>query len=191
VTTAEQLPTARDRSQMLIEAGLALAAELDLDTVLQRIVDLAAEITGARYGALGVLGDDRRIARFITTGISLEERAAIGDPPTGHGVLGILIDEAHPLRIDDLTQDPRSYGFPDNHPPMHSFLGAPVRALGRVFGNIYLTEKRTGPRFDRDDEAALLVLATQAGVAIENARLYAEMTHAQQELSRLELLEDR
>lgn len=176
---------------MLIEAGLALTAELDLDAVLQRIVDLAAEITSARYAALGVLGPDGTITRFVTSGMSDEERAAIGDPPSGHGVLGILTHDATAMRIDDLTRDPRTAGFPAKHPPMHSFLGAPIRALGQVFGNIYLAEKQGAATFDDDDQAALEVLATQAGVAIENARLYAEMTHAQHELLRLEVLEER
>jgi signal transduction histidine kinase len=182
-------PRARDR--MLIEAGLTLSAELDLDTVLRRIVELACDITGATYGALGVLGEDRRIERFITTGISPEARAAIGDPPTGHGILGVLIDEARPIRLPDLTKDPRSIGFPPNHPPMRSFLGAPVRALGRVFGNIYLTDTRNGDAFSADDEAALVVLATQAGVAVENARLWRDIEHAQQEIRRLEVLDER
>jgi signal transduction histidine kinase len=175
----------------LIEAGLVLASEIDLDVLLQRIVEVAAEITGARYAALGIIGDDRRIRTFITHGLTAEERAAIGDPPTGHGMLGLLIEEAHPLRVGDIASDPRSGGFPPNHPPMHSFLGAPVRARGRVFGNIYLTEKQGAPEFDEDDETALTVLAAQAGVAIENARLYEEMQRAQQELRRLEVLEDR
>src|SRR6478609_4668214 len=182
-------PRARDR--MLIEAGLTLAAELDLDAVLQRIVELACDITGARYGALGVLGQDRRIERFITTGISDDERAVIGDPPTGHGILGVLIEREQPLRLRDLTKDPRSVGFPPNHPPMRSLLGAPVRALGRVFGNIYLTDTKHGEEFTEDDEAALVVLATQAGVAIENARLWNNVEQAQQQLSRLEVLDER
>lgn len=176
---------------MLIEAGLTLASELDLGAVLQRIVELAAAITGARYGALGVLGDDRRIGLFLTTGVSDEQRAAIGDPPVGHGVLGVLIDEATPLRLRDITKDPRSYGFPPHHPQMHSFLGVPVRALGRVFGNLYLTDKIDAEAFSQDDEDALVVLATQAGVAIENARLYEETRKHQEELRRLEVLEDR
>jgi len=182
-------PRARDR--MLIEAGLTLAAELDLDAVLQRIVELACDITGARYGALGVLGPDRRIERFITTGISDDERAVIGDPPTGHGILGVLIEREQPLRLRDLTKDPRSVGFPPNHPPMRSLLGAPVRALGRVFGNIYLTDTKHGEEFTEDDEAALVVLATQAGVAIENARLVRDIEQAQQQLRRLEVLDER
>jgi signal transduction histidine kinase len=182
---------ARSRDRVLIDAGLTLASELDLDAVLQRIVELAAEITAATYGAIGVLGEDRRIERFVTTGISDEQRAAIGDPPTGHGILGLLIDVPQPVRFPDLTLAERSIGFPPNHPPMRSFLGAPVRALGRVYGNIYLTDKRDGDVFTDDDEAALVVLAAQAGVAIENARLYEEMRRAQGELRRLELLEER
>jgi signal transduction histidine kinase len=180
-----------DRNRALIEAGVTLSSELDLDAVLQRIAELAVELTGARYGALGVLGDDRRIETFITVGVDDETRAAIGDPPTGHGILGLLIEEARPIRIPEIGADPRAVGFPPNHPPMHSFLGAPVRALGQVFGNIYLTEKQDAGGFDDDDEAALVVLATQAGVAIENARLYAEMQYAQRELRRLEVLEER
>jgi signal transduction histidine kinase len=180
-----------DRSRALLEAGLTLASELDLDQVLRRIIELAMEITGARYGALGVLGPDRRIETFMTVGIDDATRARIGDLPTGHGILGLLIDEARPIRLPDIQRDPRAYGFPPNHPPMHSFLGAPVRALGRVFGNIYLTEKRGADEFDDADEEALVVLAAQAGVAIENARLYGEMQRAQRELRRLEVLDDR
>lgn len=180
------------RTHMLIEAGLALSSELDLGSVLERIVELAVGITGARYGALGVLGEDTpRIERFITRGVTDEQRAAIGHPPVGHGILGLLIEERRPMRIPEIGADPRSAGFPPNHPPMHSFLGAPVKALGQIFGNIYLTEKRGAPEFTDDDEAALVVLATQAGVAIENARLYDEMRRAHEELGRLELLEER
>lgn len=184
-------PDPRARDRMLIEAGLTLSAELDLDAVLQRIVELACDITGARYGALGVLDENRRIERFITTGLSDEERDAIGDPPTGHGILGLLIELGEPLRLPDLTKDPRSVGFPPNHPPMRSLLGAPVRALGRVFGNIYLTDTHNGEEFTEDDEAALVVLATQAGVAVENARLWHNIEDAQQQLRRLEVLDER
>ena len=180
------------RAALLIEAGLALSSELDLDAVLSRIVELAVELTGARYGALGVLGEDTpRIERFITRGVTDEERAAIGAPPVGHGILGLLIRERRPMRIPEIGDDPRSVGFPPNHPPMHSFLGAPVTALGQVFGNIYLTEKQGASEFTRDDEEALVVLATQAGVAIENARLYEETRRAHEELARLEVLEER
>jgi signal transduction histidine kinase len=177
---------------MLVEAGLTLASELDVEAVLGRIVEIAVAITGARYGALGVLGEGTpRIERFLTLGVSDEERAAIGHPPVGDGILGLLIREQRPLRLPEIGLDPRAVGFPPNHPPMHSFLGAPVKAAGRVFGNIYLTEKQDAPEFDQDDEAALVVLAAQAGVAIENARLYEETGRAQEELARLELLEER
>jgi len=181
-----------DRYALLIDAGLALASELDLEAVLERIVELAIEITDARYGALGVLGESTpRIERFITKGISDQDRAAIGHIPVGEGILGLLIRERRPMRIPDIGADPRTHGFPPNHPPMHSFLGAPVIALGLVFGNIYLTEKQGASEFSEEDEAALVVLAIQAGVAIENARLYAEKELAQRELARLELLEER
>jgi signal transduction histidine kinase len=162
------------RYERLLEAGLALAAELSLPAALQRIVELAAELTGARYGALGVLGRDGVITEFITTGVSDAERAAIGHIPVGRGILGVLIDHARPLRLHDLAADPRSVGFPDNHPPMRTFLGVPVTARGQVYGNLYLTEKQGGEDFDVDDERALILLATQAGVAIENAYLYEE-----------------
>ena len=164
----------RDRRDQLLELGLALAADLSLPTVLQRVIDLAVELTGARYGALGVLGPNRRIRQFITVGITDDQRRAIGPLPVGKGILGALIQDARPLRLRRITDDPRSIGFPDDHPPMASFLGAPIVARGKVFGNIYLTEKQGAAEFDADDEAALIVLAAQAGVAIENIDLYEE-----------------
>src|SRR5829696_9613923 len=160
------------RYECLLETGLTLAAELSLPAALQRIVELAAELTGARYGALGVLGRDGVITEFITTGVTTQERAAIGHIPVGRGILGVLIDDARPLRLHDIADDPRSVGFPPNHPPMRSFLGAPVTARGQVYGNLYLTEKQGGRDFDAEDERALTLLAAQAGVAIENAHLY-------------------
>jgi signal transduction histidine kinase len=163
-----------DRRDRLIRSGLSLASELSLEGVLQRIVEAAAELTDAQYGALGVLRPDGRIAQFVTTGITPEQRAAIGDPPTGHGILGLLISDARPVRIADLGQHPLSYGFPPNHPPMTSFLGAPVSSRGTVYGNLYLTNKRGDAEFDREDEEALVILAAQAGIAVENARLYEE-----------------
>ena len=164
----------RDRHAALLEAGLALSSQVELAPVLQRIVELAVEITGAGYGALGVLGPDGRIREFVTVGVTDEQRAAIGHIPVGRGILGALIADARPLRLSDLHQDPRSVGFPPNHPPMTSFLGAPVTSRGRVFGNIYLTEKQSGGEFTEEDQGDLVVLATQAGVAIENARLHEE-----------------
>jgi signal transduction histidine kinase len=163
-----------DRTERLLEAGLALSSELSLSAILQRIVDLAADLTGARYGALGVLGPDGTITQFITTGVTPEQRAAIGHIPVGRGILGVLIDDATPLRLREIAADPRSVGFPANHPPMRSFLGAPVSARGQVFGNLYLTEKQDAEAFTDQDERALVMLAGQAGVAIENARLYQE-----------------
>ena len=162
------------RYERLLEAGLALAAELSLPAALQRIVELAAELTGARYGALGVLGRDGTINEFVTTGVSAAERAAIGHIPVGRGILGVLIHDARPLRLHELAADPRSVGFPPHHPPMRSFLGVPVMARGRVYGNLYLTDKGGGDDFDAEDERALVLLAAQAGVAIENAQLYEE-----------------
>jgi signal transduction histidine kinase len=164
----------RDRNERLLEAGLALSSELSLPVILQRIVELAADLTGARYGALGVLHPDGTITEFITTGVSEEQRAAIGHIPVGRGILGVLIDDATPLRLREIAEDPRSVGFPPKHPPMRSFLGAPVSARGRVFGNLYLTEKQDTEAFTDQDERALVMLAGQAGVAIENARLYEE-----------------
>jgi signal transduction histidine kinase len=163
-----------ERYERLLETGLTLAAELSLPAALQRIVELAAELTGARYGALGVLDRDGTISEFITTGVTQEQRAAIGHIPVGRGILGVLIDDARPLRLHDIAEDPRSVGFPPNHPPMRSFLGAPVTARGRVYGNLYLTEKEGGADFGADDERVLVLLAAQAGVAIENAYLYEE-----------------
>jgi signal transduction histidine kinase len=163
-----------DRRDELIEAGLVLASELSLSAVLQRIIEVAAEITEARYGALGVV-DDGKLVDFITTGITPEQRRAIGDLPVGHGILGLLIHrgtERAPIRIADISKHPGSYGFPPNHPEMHSFLGAPILARGEVFGDIYLTEKQGASEFTEEDAQAVLVLASQAGVAIENARLY-------------------
>ena len=166
----------RDRKDVLLEAGLALASELSLPIVLQRIVDLAAEVTDARYGALGVIGEGGDLVDFITTGISAKERRAIGEFPHGRGILGLLIREPRSIRIKNIGDHPKSAGFPAHHPPMGSFLGAPVQAMGKVFGNIYLTEKRSASEFSQEDEESLVILATQAGAAIANATLYAE-TH--------------
>src|ERR1700682_3405780 len=165
-----------DRKDALLEAGLTLASELSLPMVLQRIVDLAAQVPDARYGAPGVIGGGGELVEFVTTGLSAKQRRAIGALPRGRGVLGLLIREPRSMRIENLGDHPNSVGFPAHHPPMDSFLGAPVKAMGKVFGNIYLTEKRSAPAFSEDDEKSLVVLATQAGAAIANATLYAQ-TH--------------
>jgi GAF domain-containing protein len=180
-----------DRSTKLLEAGLVLTSELSLPAVLQRIVELAAELTGARYGALGVLGNGGGLIDFVTTGISRRQRAAIGHLPVGRGILGVLIHDVRPLRLADIAGDPRSVGFPPNHPPMRSFLGAPVMARGQVFGNLYMTEKRGAAEFDADDEHTLVLLAAQAGVAIENARLYEEVHRRAERLEAVRELADR
>jgi signal transduction histidine kinase len=184
--------TSVDGDRRLIEAGMELASELSLDAVLQRIVELAVDLTGARYGALGVLTPDgRSIQDFLTVGITPEERAAIGDLPTGHGLLGALIREDRPLRIPEIGADPRSVGFPPNHPPMTSLLGVQINGRGVVFGNIYLTDKQSAEMFDEEDERVLVVLATQAAIAVENARLYDETQRSGRELQRLQVLEER
>jgi len=181
-----------DGDRRLIEAGMVLASELSLDAVLLRIVELAVDLTGARYGALGVLTPDgRSIDDFITVGITPEERAALGDPPVGHGLLGALTRSPHPIRIPDIGADPRSVGFPPNHPPMTSLLGARIIGRGTVFGNLYLTDKQAAEMFDEEDERVLVVLATQAAIAVENARLYDETERKGRELQRLQVVEER
>src|SRR6266508_4230063 len=179
------MPDGRDRKDMLLEAGLTLASELSLPMVLQRIVDLAVQVTDARYGALGVIGENETLVEFVTTGIGARQRRAVGSLPTGRGVLGLLIHEPRPVRLRNIADHPQSVGFPANHPPMRSFLGAPVQALGRVFGNIYLAEKRSADEFSQEDEESLVVLATQAGVAIANASLYEEVRSREQWLDAL------
>jgi signal transduction histidine kinase len=165
---------ARNTKDALLEAGLTLASELSLPMVLQRIVDLAAQVTDARYGALGVIGEGNELVDFITTGISAKQRRAIGELPRGRGILGLLIRKPRVVRIQDIGRDRSSVGFPPNHPPMRSFLGAPVQAMGKVYGNIYLAEKRGAVEFSLEDERSLLILAAQAGAAIANASLYQE-----------------
>ncbi|MEV7401340.1 GAF domain-containing protein [Streptomyces sp. NPDC091267] len=161
------------RLPMLLEAVLSVGTDLELRATLQQIIDTASALTDARYGALGVLDPERgTIRELFVSGLSSAGREAIGDLPDGHtGMLGALIEEAQPLRSDDLTRDPHSGGVPPHHPEMHSFLGAPIRVDGKVFGNIYLTENRTG-HFSDTDMALLRALASQAGIAIGNARLY-------------------
>jgi two-component system, NarL family, sensor histidine kinase DevS len=175
-----------NRLRALVEAGVALTAELSLDAVLQRLVEAAAELTGARYAALGVIDPSGAgLERFLTTGVDDETRAAIGDPPHGRGILGVLIHEAVPLRLHDLGEDPRSVGFPPNHPSMRTFLGVPVHLRGVAYGNLYLTEREGGQDFTDEDEELLSLLASQAAVAIENARLYEAATGWSKQLESL------
>nr|WP_168514901.1 GAF domain-containing protein [Streptomyces sp. S1D4-11]QIZ00372.1 GAF domain-containing protein [Streptomyces sp. S1D4-11] len=164
----------RDRLHNLLEAVLSVGRELDLPQVLRSIVEAAVVLVDAEFGALGVIGGDRKLSAFITVGIDEERRSEIGALPSGHGLLGELIRHPVPLRLPELSEHPESYGFPAHHPPMHSFLGVPIRVRDEVFGNLYLTEKRNEREFDAEDESVLSTLAVAAGVAIENARLYEE-----------------
>ena len=168
-----EVVASRERLRALLDAVVAIATDLDLHATLERIVAAACRLVGARYGALGVLDNDRGLAAFITWGMSEEQRAAIGQLPRGRGVLGQLIEDPRPLRLADITKHPSSYGFPAHHPPMHTFLGTPVRIRDQVFGNLYLAEKQGGGQFTEDDEEIVVALAAAAGVAVENARLYA------------------
>ncbi len=164
----------RARWELLLDAVLTLGTpELNLDDLLRRIVGVAGKLVGARYVALGVLdtGSERGLATFIHDGIPVEQAAVIGELPSGHGLLGLIIDEPRPLRLHDIAQHPASYGFPEGHPPMRSFLGVPVRTRDQVFGNLYLTEKEGGEDFTEQDEHIVVALAAAAGVAVENARL--------------------
>ncbi|WP_405877695.1 GAF domain-containing protein [Streptomyces sp. NBC_01136] len=167
-----QVRATRDRVHTLLDAVLAIGSDLDLDVVLRRITESAVTLVDAQYGALGVLGEEGRIRQFITVGMDEDTIDAIGHYPEGQGILGLLIRKPEPLRLADLGRHADSVGFPEGHPPMTTFLGAPVRVRDQVFGNLYLTDKRGGAQFDDDDEAVLRTLAAAAGVAIDNARLY-------------------
>jgi signal transduction histidine kinase len=174
------------RLRSLLDAIAAVTGELSLDAVLQRLVEVAVELTGARYGALGVIDrSGSQLERFLTTGIDAETHAAIGDLPRGRGILGVLIRDATPLRLHDLNEDPRSVGFPPNHPPMRSFLGVPVMLRRVAYGNLYLTEKEGGEDFTDEDQELVTLLAAQAAVAIENARLYESATQWSRQLESL------
>ena len=163
---------ARDQMRGLLEAVVAISSGLDLETTLRRIVETAVQLVDATYGALGVIGDGKRLAEFIPVGLTEEEIDAIDHWPEGHGLLGLLIKDPRPLRLAAIAVHAESSGFPRGHPAMKSFLGVPVRVRDEVFGNLYLTNKRGGGEFTEDDEAVLLALGAAAGVAVENARLY-------------------
>ena len=171
------------RLRRLIDVGRGLLSQLDPEAVLDQVLETACEITGARYAALGILDEDRReLDRFITRGIDAETHRAIGDLPRGRGILGVLIDRPEPLRIPDVGEHPKSYGFPPGHPPMSSFLGVPVLVRGQIWGNLYLTEKQGGREFDAVDEESVVILAAWAAIAIENARLYEAVAARRDEL---------
>ncbi len=174
-----------DRLRGLVDAGIALSSELSLDDLLQKLVETAAALTGARYAALGVIDETgTELERFLTTGIDPETHAAIGELPRGRGILGVLIRNAEPLRLESIADDPRSVGFPPNHPPMRGFLGVPILLRGHAYGNLYLTEK-AGGQFTAEDQELVETLASQAAVAIENARLYEDATNWSAQLEAL------
>ena len=172
-TRASSARRSQQRLSQLLDAVVAVSADLDLAEVLGRIVESATALVDARYGALGVLSaDGERLVEFVTRGVSVEERAEIGHPPRGHGVLGLLIRDPRPQRLKDIATHPDSFGFPPNHPEMHTFLGVPIRIRNEVFGNLYMAEKGGQAEFSEEDEAILVALAAAAGVAIDNARLF-------------------
>ncbi len=174
-----------ERLRELIDVGRSLVREHSVESVLENVLDRARELTGARYAALGVLDQRReRLERFLTRGIDELTHTAIGDLPRGRGILRLLIDEPEPLRLDDVSRHPRSYGFPVNHPPMSTFLGVPVVIRGEAWGNLYLTEKEGGQPFTAADEDAAVILADWTAIAIENARLYQRMEARRDELER-------
>jgi signal transduction histidine kinase len=171
--------------RQLLQAVLSIGSGLDLNVVLHRIVTAAVELVDAKYGALGVLDENKtRLQDFLTVGLDDDQRARIGHLPDGHGILGLLIVDPKPIRLPDLREHPDSYGFPEHHPPMRSFLGVPIRVRGEVFGNLYLTDKTSAEVFTDVDEELVVALAAAAGVAIENARLHGRV-------GEMAMLEDR
>ena len=177
-----------EQLRTLVKTGMILSAKLSLEAVLQRIANMACKVVNAGYGALGVLDGKGGLSQFITAGIDEKTKRAIGPLPVGKGILGVLVHEAKPLRLRTLTMDPRAHGVPPNHPPMKSFLGVPIASKGKVFGNLYLTEKRGTEEFSQDDADIAMTLAAQAAIAIENASLYEELHRSYQELKRSQAL---
>lgn len=185
-------PVSHARLEELVGVGLLLTSELSLDGVLQRVVEMALRLIGARYAAVGVLAPDGRLLEaFITAGMTDEERERIGPLPKGHGILGLVIREAKPIRLPDLTKHPDSFGFPPHHPKMRSFLGVPVVGRRGIFGNLYLTEKAGGGEFTEDDEHIAVLLAAQAASAVENARLHEVSARLLEEVQLLQRSRER
>ena len=181
-----------DRLEQLVTVGTLLTTELSFDAVLQRVVEVAAGLIGARYAAVGVLAPDGRLLESFTTyGLSEEDRERIGPPPRGHGILGLVIREKRVIRLPDLGRHPDSFGFPPNHPPMHSFLGVPIVGRRGVFGNLYLTEKIGQAEFTDDDVHIARLLAAQTAAAVENARLHAESARLLEEVQQLHRSRER
>jgi signal transduction histidine kinase len=175
----EEIIGTRDRMDGLLEAVLAVSSGLELDATLRQIVQAAVDLVDSRYGAVGVLGEDGMLTKFVFVGVDDATRELIGPLPTGHGLLGVVLEGAKPLLLDDLSLHSASAGFPANHPPMRTFLGLPIRARGEVFGRLYLTEKNSGQGFTEDDKVVVQALAGAAGIAVDNARLYEEARRRQ------------
>jgi signal transduction histidine kinase len=192
MVTRNEPITGQERLERLVLTTSALITETSLDAVLDRVVLVAAEVIGARYAAIGVLGPDGRLLeRFVTRGIDAELRARIGPPPRGHGILGLVIREARPIRLPDLARHPDSYGFPPHHPEMHSFLGVPIVGRRGAFGNLYLTEKLGDPVFSDEDEHIAVLLASVTAAAVENARLHEESARLLEEVQQLHRTRER
>src|SRR4051812_21297262 len=189
----ESVALLADRLQALLQAVVSIGSQLDLAGVLRRITETAAELADAEYAALGVVdpGGDIRLSEFITVGVDEQLRAQIGELPHGRGVLGLLIREPRPIRLTNLAGHPSSYGFPPGHPPMHTFLGVPITVRGEAFGNLYLTEKRGGGEFTEGDEQVVMALASAAGLAVQNARLYEQAQLRQQWLEAASAIQTR
>jgi signal transduction histidine kinase len=174
-----------DTLRRILQSSQAIVAHLELETVLDHLLETARDVTGAQYAAIGVLNEQRTgLARFVTRGVDEETHRAIGDLPRGRGVLGILVQRPQPLRLADVGRHPESYGFPAHHPPMKTFLGTPIMIRGESWGNLYLTEKAGGQEFTEADEEAVGLLSGWAAIAIENARLYADLSLRRNELER-------
>ena len=194
VSPSEAMPrsSTQERLERLVVTTSALIGEVSLDSVLRHVVQAAAELIGAHYAAIGVLAPDGRLLESFTTyGVDDELRAKIGDPPRGHGILGLVIREARPIRIPDLTRHPDSYGFPPHHPEMHSFLGVPIVGRRGVFGNLYLTEKIGGELFTEEDEYIAVLLASTISAVVENARLHEESARLLEEVQQLQRNRER
>jgi signal transduction histidine kinase len=180
------------RLERLVEASSSLIAELHLEGVLQRVADVAAEVIGARYAAVGMLAPDgRTLETFTTSGLTQEQRARIGTPPQGHGILGLVIHRGESVRLSDLRQHPASRGFPPNHPPMRSFLGVPIIGKRGILGDLYLTEKLGADEFSDQDEHLATLLASKAAAAIENAKLHEESARLLEEVQQLHRSRER
>jgi signal transduction histidine kinase len=194
VSPSEASPrtSTQERLERLVITTSALIAEVSLDGVLRHVVQAAAELIGAHYAAVGVLAPDGRLLeKFTTHGVDEELRARIGDPPRGHGILGLVIREARPIRLPDLTRHPESYGFPPHHPEMHSFLGVPIVGRRGAFGNLYLTEKIGGELFTEEDEYIAVLLASSTAAVVENARLHEESARLLEEVQELHRTRER